>query len=114
MDTTLTQLQVSQQRLESDGVLSLILKDPDGGDLPAWTPGAHIHIVLPSGKVRQYSLCGDPAAKTEYRIAVLKEPAGRGGSREIHETVRVGDRLTYKGPRNHFPLEPAPHYLLEG
>jgi ferredoxin-NADP reductase len=110
-DTT-TELLVRAQRLESDGVLSLLLEHPDGAELPAWTPGAHIDVILPSGTVRQYSLCSDPAEKTQYRIAVLKDPNSRGGSREIHETVRTGSLLPYRGPRNHFELEPAPHYLL--
>jgi ferredoxin-NADP reductase len=110
-DTT-TELLVRAQRLESDGVLSLLLEHPDGAELPAWTPGAHIDVILPSGTVRQYSLCSDPAEKTQYRIAVLNDPNSRGGSREIHETVRTGTLLPYRGPRNHFELEPAPHYLL--
>ncbi|AII10566.1 PDR/VanB family oxidoreductase [Rhodococcus opacus] len=105
-------LLVRQQRLESDGVLSLTLERPDGAALAEWEPGAHIDIVLPSGTVRQYSLCGDPTDKAAYRIAVLKEDEGRGGSKEIHDSVRVGDLLAVCGPRNHFALEPAPHYLL--
>jgi ferredoxin-NADP reductase len=112
MSTKTTELLVRAQRLESDGVLSLVLEHPDGSELPAWTPGAHIDVVLPSGTVRQYSLCSDPAEKTQYRIAVLNDPNSRGGSREIHETVRTGNMLPYRGPRNHFELEPAPHYLL--
>ncbi|RVW01970.1 PDR/VanB family oxidoreductase [Rhodococcus xishaensis] len=103
---------VRQQRLESDGVLSLQLESPDGCDLPTWEPGAHIDVILPSGAVRQYSLCGDPADTASYRIAVLNEANGRGGSREIHEVLRVGDTVTVRGPRNHFPLEPAAHYVL--
>lgn len=106
------QLLVRQQRLEADGVLSLTLERPDGGALTEWEPGAHIDLVLPSGTVRQYSLCGDPTDKIVYRIAVLKEADGRGGSKEIHESVRVGDLLAVRGPRNHFPLEPAAHYVL--
>ncbi len=112
MSTEATELLVRAQRLESDGVLSLVLEHPDGSELPAWTPGAHIDVVLPSGTVRQYSLCSDPMEKTQYRIAVLNDPNSRGGSREIHETVRTGSLLPFRGPRNHFELEPAPHYLL--
>ncbi len=112
MRTETTELLVRAQRLESDAVLSLVLEHPDGSELPAWTPGAHIDVVLPSGTVRQYSLCSDPAEKTQYRIAVLNDPNSRGGSREIHETVRTGNLLPFRGPRNHFELEPAPHYLL--
>ncbi len=97
-------LLVRQQRLESDGVLSLTLERPDGAALGEWEPGAHIDIVLPSGTVRQYSLCGDPTDKTAYRIAVLREDEGRGGSKEIHDSVRVGDLLAVRGPPQ--PLRP--------
>lgn len=112
MSTEIDYLRVRQQRLESDGVLSMELERPDGATLPEWCPGAHIDVVLPSGTVRQYSLCGDPTDKTTYRIAVLHETNGRGGSSEIHQRVRVGDQLAARGPRNHFQLENASHYLL--
>lgn len=99
MSTETTVLLVRAQRLEFDAVLSLVLEHPDGSELPVWTPGAHIGVVLPSGTGRQYSLCSDPAEKTQYRIAVLNDPNSRGGSREIHETVRTGSLLPYRGPR---------------
>ena len=66
MSTGTTELLVRAQRLESDAVLSLVLEHPDGSELPAWTPGAHIDVVLPSGTARQYGLCSDPAEKTQY------------------------------------------------
>jgi ferredoxin-NADP reductase len=31
---------------EADGVLSLVLVDPEGGLLPSWTPGAHVNLDL--------------------------------------------------------------------
>src|SRR5690606_20979334 len=68
----------------ADGVIALELRDPAGAELPAWTPGAHLDLLLPNSLVRQYSLCGDPADRTAYRLAVLREPAGRGGSAWIH------------------------------
>lgn len=102
---------VRQARLEADGVISLELV-PDSGLLPAYEPGSHLDIELPSGLVRQYSLCSPPADLSFYRIAVLREPEGRGGSAEVHETALVGKRVRIRGPRNHFPLEPSPRYLF--
>ena len=67
---------------------------------------------LPGGLVRQYSLCGDVADRSTYRIAVLREPEGRGGSAAVHEVVSVGDELALAGPRNHFALVDAPSYLF--
>ncbi|WP_228001199.1 PDR/VanB family oxidoreductase [Nocardia australiensis] len=97
---------------EADGVVSLELRDPDGAPLPAWTPGAHIDVFLPSGRQRQYSLNSDPADRCRYRIAVRRLDNGGGGSREIHEQLRAGDRLTVRGPRNAFPLISASEYLF--
>ncbi|WP_248963998.1 PDR/VanB family oxidoreductase [Sphaerisporangium perillae] len=97
---------------EADDVMSLRLVDPDGGELPAWEPGAHIDLVLPSGLVRQYSLCGRPADRGCYTVAVLREAAGRGGSQELHETVLPGKTISVRGPRNRFPLVEAARYLF--
>ncbi len=96
----------------ADDTLAFTLADPGGGPLPAWQPGAHIDLVLPSGLERQYSLCSDPADRGGYRIAVLREPDSRGGSAELHERQLCGATVTIRGPRNHFPLEDAPGYLL--
>jgi ferredoxin-NADP reductase len=63
-------------------------------------------LNLPSGLIRQYSLCGDPQDDF-FTIAVLKEEQSRGGSIEIHERIKTGDRITIRGPKNHFKLEPG-------
>jgi len=98
-------LTVTDRRIEtSDGdVVSLRLADPTGTPLPAWTPGAHVNVHLPSGRTRQYSLSGDPADGT-YRIAVRRIDAGGGGSIEMHDSVQAGDQLLITGPVNAFPL----------
>ncbi|MBC7305045.1 MAG: oxidoreductase [Nocardia sp.] len=97
---------------ESEGVLSFVLTDPGGAPLPPWEPGAHVDVVLPDGDVRQYSLCGDPADRHSYRIAVLREEQGRGGSAWMHEKARPGTLLEIREPRNNFPLAPAASYCL--
>jgi ferredoxin-NADP reductase len=102
-------LTVCDRREVSADVVVLDLCAADGGLLPEWTPGAHADVLLPGGP-RQYSLCGHPDDRTTWRIAVLREENGRGGSRYLHERVRKGDDLLARGPRNHFPLKPAPRY----
>jgi ferredoxin-NADP reductase len=99
---------VGKQPLAKD-VVGLTL---EGDALPSWTPGAHIDLHLPGGLVRQYSLCGDPADTRTWRVAVLREPNGRGGSAAVHDMVAEGDTLTVDGPRNHFSLEDAEGYLF--
>ncbi|MGD9619510.1 MAG: 2Fe-2S iron-sulfur cluster-binding protein [Mycolicibacterium sp.] len=82
---------------------------PTVGALPTWYPGAHVDIHLPSGLVRQYSLCGDPRSTERYRIAVRRIADGGGGSVEIHDTVREGATVHTYGPRNAFPLTVPGH-----
>jgi len=89
-------------------VVALDLVAHNGRDLPAWTPGAHVDVVLAAGVERQYSLCGDVADRSRWRIAVLREPGGRGGSAALHGEVVVGQRLRVRGPRNHFAFEVTP------
>jgi ferredoxin-NADP reductase len=96
----------------ADGVVQLTLRDPAGADLPAWEPGAHVDLVLTDELTRQYSLCGDPAERSVLQVAVLREPAGRGGSAHVHEVLAEGDTVRVRGPRNHFALVTAPRYLF--
>jgi tetrachlorobenzoquinone reductase len=105
-------LRVESVTRAAEGVVLLELADPGGAELPAWAPGAHLELELPSGLIRQYSLCGRPDARTSYVVAVLRVEDGRGGSREIHDTGLVGRGLVVRGPRNRFALVDAPHVLL--
>ncbi len=110
----MTQLQVKVlSRTEiAEGIACFELGRADGGALPAFSAGSHIDVNLPGGLVRQYSLCNDSAHSHHYRIAVLRDAASRGGSVAMHEQVREGDTIAISEPRNHFPLEHAPHTLL--
>ncbi|MFJ8111610.1 PDR/VanB family oxidoreductase [Streptomyces sp. NPDC096132] len=112
VDTTLT---VASRTVAADAVVSLTLSRPDGGALPPWTPGAHIDVLLPGddgGLVRQYSLCGHPANRETWQIAVLREPGGRGGSAYVHDHLGEGATVRVRGPRNNFPLRPAARHLF--
>jgi ferredoxin-NADP reductase len=105
-------LVIERIAFETPEIMVLELVRSDGAVLPAWTPGAHIDLVLASGKVRQYSLCGDPADPMRYRVAVLREAAGRGGSEELHIAAKVGTTFHARGPRNRFQLVDATRYLF--
>ncbi|MFH5823204.1 PDR/VanB family oxidoreductase [Georgenia sp. AZ-5] len=108
----LRDLVIEQVTLEAEKVLSVRFAALDGAELPGWEPGSHLDVVLPSGKVRQFSLCGDPADRTSYTVAVLREDDGRGGSVELHEYAIPGRTLKIRGPRNHFEFVPAHSYLF--
>jgi vanillate O-demethylase ferredoxin subunit len=83
------------------------LVDPDRWELPPFRAGAHIDLHLTRGMVRTYSLCNDPADNKCYRVAVKREPAGRGGSAKLHDQVRVGDVIGVSLPRGGLVLDAA-------
>ncbi|WP_040837094.1 PDR/VanB family oxidoreductase [Nocardia brevicatena] len=105
-------LVVDNMRDEASDVLCFTLRAANGEPLPTWRPGAHIDLFLPSGRQRQYSLCGDPDDRSRYRLAVRRIPHGDGGSIEMHRAIRRGDPLHARGPRNAFTFVDAPSYLF--
>jgi ferredoxin-NADP reductase len=109
-------LEVAGARLVTPDVLHLTFVHPKKPELPAWTPGAHVDLRLPDGRVRQYSLCGDPADRTRYEIAIKREAEGRGGSLWAHANLVVGAIAHVSAPRNNFPLAEAAgrHILVAG
>jgi ferredoxin-NADP reductase len=103
---------ITKRQLVAPDVVALTLAEPDGGLLPSWTPGGHIDVQLPSGRRRQYSLCGPPGRRTDYRIAVRRIADGGGGSIEMHDAFDVGDTCVFEGPRNAFYLGTAERDVL--
>ena len=101
-------LVVAARTVLAEGVVALDLVSHNGRDLPVWTPGSHLDLVLAPGLERQYSLCSDPDDRSRWRIAVLREDAGRGGSVQVHDEVAEGGRIRVRGPRNHFAFTAAP------
>ena len=89
------------------------LRRVDGATMPAAQPGAHIGLHLPNGMMRQYSLLASEEQPSTYLVGIKCDVQGRGGSRYVHEQLRVGSLLQIDPPRNNFPLEEhAPHTVL--
>lgn len=85
----------------------------DGKPLPAYEPGAHIDLHLPNGLIRQYSLINAEPNPATYTVGIKRDPASRGGSRYVHDDLRVGKTLKISAPRNNFALvESAKHVVL--
>ena len=95
-------LVVANKAIEAHNMVSFEFVDPNGVELPAFSAGSHVDVTIPGGMVRQYSLYNSPSDRHRYRIAVWKDPNGRGGSKALHETVNVGDTLQVSPPRNRF------------
>jgi phthalate 4,5-dioxygenase reductase component len=97
-------LKVVKKEAAAQGIYLFELRHPDGAPLPAFTPGAHLTVQVPSGVRRNYSLCSDPADTAMYQIAVKRDAAGRGGSVSMADEVQVGQTLSVSVPRNNFEL----------
>jgi len=103
---------VAEKTVVAEGLVTLTLTDPDGARLPDRTPGSHIDLALPGGTTRQYSLCGDRWDACSYRVGVLREPAGRGGSAYVHDELADGALVGIGVPRNNFRLVTSEEYLF--
>lgn len=107
----LLRLAVSRRSRVAQDVISIRLEDPQGDPLPEWSPGAHIDVHI-DGYIRQYSLCDLEPSPRSWRIAILREDDGRGGSRAVHEKAIEGTELVVSRPRNRFELVASPRYLF--
>ncbi|MCY1166451.1 MAG: PDR/VanB family oxidoreductase [Pseudomonadota bacterium] len=105
-------VKVVRKTSEAEDIASFELARPDGAPLPAFSAGSHVDVHIPGGLTRQYSLCNDAGEQHRYRIAVLRDPASRGGSVGMHQAVNEGDEITISAPKNHFPLQHAAQTLL--
>ncbi len=118
------ELVVAQVRDETQRVRSYVLRRLDGALLPAFNAGAHVDVLVERGSVaplvRSYSLCGVPGTGTSWRLGVLREDTGRGGSRALHALWQMGTTVRCSAPRNQFALSTGPlpdgaeHVLVAG
>ncbi len=100
-------------KYEAQNIISIELRPMPGENLPAFEAGAHIDLHLPGGLVRSYSLANDCNERHRYLLGILKDQNSRGGSRCVHEQLRVGTALSISAPRNNFPLnDKADHSVL--
>lgn len=111
-DAELMTLRIAQKQPAAQDIEFFELRRPDGGDLPEFTPGAHLSLRVPNGEMRKYSLCNDPAERDRYCIAVKREAGGRGGSVSLVDEAKLGDDIQVEPPRNDFELAKSPQYLF--
>lgn len=109
-------VRVADAREIAADIMTFELVSADGSGLPAHTPGSHVSVALPSGLVRQYSLCNDPQDATSYVIAVHIDRTGRGGSMEMKAHLTVGREISITAPTNLFGLnaQARRHVLIAG
>lgn len=112
----LTPLRVVRAERVAQDVQLFELAHPAGGELPEFTPGAHILVRTPSELIRRYSLTNAPQERDRYVIAVKRETNGRGGSVSLVDQTKPGDMLEASVPRNDFALggNPASYMFIAG
>ena len=103
---------VADVRAEAKDVITLELRAIAGGELPEFTPGAHLDVHLPNGLVRNYSLTNDWRERNRYVVGVGRAADSRGGSSYIHNSVRAGQQIKISAPRNNFPLDGSSESFL--
>jgi phthalate 4,5-dioxygenase reductase subunit len=97
----------------AEGIRSFELVQPDGSELPPFTPGSHVKVQVPNGLLRKYSLCNDPAERHRYVITVKRDAQGQGGSMSLCDQAKEGDTLPTSLPDNAFALvEDAKRYIF--
>ncbi|MES2184813.1 MAG: PDR/VanB family oxidoreductase [Pseudomonadota bacterium] len=95
------------------GIHRFEFRPTDGAAWPAVSAGAHVDLLLPHRLRRSYSLVNAPGESHRYVVAVNREESGTGGSRYLHDGLRVGQELSISEPRNSFPLhEEATHSVF--
>ncbi|SDV48645.1 PDR/VanB family oxidoreductase [Chitinasiproducens palmae] len=113
MSQAALQARVRTMRYEADGIVSVELTPLQAGTFPPFDAGAHIDLHLPSGVTRSYSLLNSTDERDRYVLGILSDVKSRGGSRYVHEQLRVGSVLGISAPRNNFALdESAAHSVL--
>lgn len=109
---TRQQLVVVSRSFVATDVLEFEFQDASGVPLPSWSAGAHVDLKLLNGLSRQYSLMKGQLDPNNWRIAVLIEREGRGGSLAIEQEFQIGQTVDSLGPRNHFPLQQATEFFF--
>ena len=122
-------MRVACVQRESSVIKSFVLEAEGGALLPAFLPGQFVQVRLtgPDGQrlLRHYSLSGDPADRTRWRISVKHQLAPPDGgelpdglvSSHLHGVIEVGSTLDVAGPAGAFVLDELsdrPVVLLSG
>lgn len=97
-------LTISSKTNIADGIVQFVLRLPQGGCLPRFTPGSHISVRTPCGLVNKYSLSNSPLDAERYVIAVKRDSQGRGGSVSMIDLLPEGGQIDCAFPDNAFAL----------
>lgn len=102
------------RRKETSRVTAFSFEAVDKANAMAVEPGSHVRLKLGGNLVRAYSVIGGTSNRFELGIAL--DPQSRGGSRYIHDSVKVGDVVTVSRITTSFPLaqDAQEHVIIAG
>lgn len=101
-------VEVKSKKELATGIFQFELAPENEIELPEPEAGAHIHLEVPNGEVRRYSLSQSPDALDRYIICVKREENGDGGSKSLCDEADIGTSLRISEPTNDFPLAGNP------
>jgi nitric oxide dioxygenase len=111
---------VTEKKRESSVITSFVLTPADGGPVMAHKAGQYLTLRLKApGQTtlkRNYSISSAPNGES-YRISVKREASGQGGSRFLHDDIKIGGKLEATPPSGDFILPEKPQrpvILLSG
>lgn len=112
--TTPAMLTLRVRTLErlTESVLRLVLESTDGQKLPDTPAGCHVDLHLAPGLARSYSVVGSSHGQQRWEFAIARDANSRGGSRAVHENLRLGQLIQTSTPRNAFALDEGEHPTL--
>lgn len=97
-------VRVDRRWLEAEGIIGVDLAPVGAVELPQFSAGASIDLILPIGVARSYSIASASNRRDRYTLAVYREPQSLGGSAWIYQKMHEGQVLRAEGPWNDFPL----------
>ncbi|KAI8931571.1 hypothetical protein NX059_011225 [Plenodomus lindquistii] len=104
-----------EKRKETSTVTAFAFEAIDGTKDPIPVePGSHVRLKLGGKLVRAYSVVGGTSKRFELGVAL--DPQTRGGSKYLHENVKVGDLLSISHITTTFPLarDADEHIIIAG
>ncbi len=109
-------LVVSALTRHGGDLLLIEFKDSAGGDLPKFTAGAHLDLLLDNDRMRRsYALINHPDERDRYLIAVQKGENEWGAAQWMFSELRIGRLIQARHPDNFFALdESADRSILAG
>lgn len=86
----------------AQGVLGYEFEQMDGKELPSFSSGSNIDLIVEGIPVRSYSLYNKFDNTKTYKVAINRDENSRGGSVGYQNNLKAGQIIEISEPRNNF------------